>query len=218
MVLSFIFLDNCSFMGNLPIALALCLLPFLLGWLASTIFNKVGWLKTRVSELTTDNSGLNTKVNGLSSDVTDLRVKITQLESEISDKAEQIRKLRSDLMICEGERNAQKGKSAAIAPAKVATAVAAPIMFAGTKYKVDDLKIVEGIGPKIAELLNKAGIMTWKALSETAPSRIKEILDAAGPSYQIHDPSTWPEQAGLADNGKWEALKKLQDELDGGKK
>ena len=215
MVLSFIFLDNCSFLGNLPIALALCLLPFLLGWLAATAFHKVGWLKTRISELTSDNAGLSTKVSGLTSDVTDLRVKITQLESELNDKNEQIRKLKSDLMICEGERNVLKSKGGATAKA---AAVAATVMFAGTKYKTDDLKIVEGIGPKIAELLNKGGIETWKELSETSTDRIKEILDAAGPAYQIHDPSTWPEQARMADNGEWDALKKYQDELDGGKK
>jgi predicted flap endonuclease-1-like 5' DNA nuclease len=214
MVLSFIFLDNCSFLGNLPIALALCLLPFLLGWLAAQAFYKVGWLKSRISELTSDNNGLNVKINSLTSDNTDLKVKITQLEQELIDKSEQIRKLKNDLIICEGERNVLKSKTGAAAGA----AAAATVMFAGTKYKADDLKIVEGIGPKIAELLHKAGIKTWKALSETAPARIKEILDAAGPSYQIHDPSTWPEQAGMADNGQWDALKKYQDELDGGKK
>ncbi|MEZ4893307.1 MAG: DUF4332 domain-containing protein [Saprospiraceae bacterium] len=52
------------------------------------------------------------------------------------------------------------------------------IMFAGKKVKADDLKIVEGIGPKIADLLIKAGIKTWQALSETKPAKIKEILDA----------------------------------------
>ena len=86
MVLSFIFLDNCSFLGNLPIALALCLLPFLLGWLAATAFHKVGWLKTRISELTSDNAGLSTKVSGLTSDVTDLRVKIHNSSQNLTTK------------------------------------------------------------------------------------------------------------------------------------
>lgn len=215
MVLSFIFLDNCTFLGNLPIALALCLIPFLLGWLAATAFHKVGWLKSRITELTSDNSALNVKVNGMTSDLTDLRVKMTQLDAELADKNEQVRKLKNDLIICEGERNVLKSKGAATT-AKVAAA-AATIMFAGTKYKTDDLKIVEGIGPKIAELLNKAGIMTWNELANTSVDRIKEILDAAGPSYQIHDPSTWPEQSRMADNGEWDALKKYQDELDGGR-
>lgn len=214
MVLSFILLDNCSFLGNLPIALALCLIPFLLGWLAATAFHKVGWLKSRITELTSDNSALSVKVNGLTSDLTDLRVKMTQLDAELADRNEQVRKLKNDLMICEGERNVLKSKAGTGAKA---AAAAATIMFAGVKYKTDDLKIVEGIGPKIAELLNNAGIMTWNELSNTSPERIKEILDAAGPAYQIHDPGTWPEQARMADNGEWDALKKYQDELDAGR-
>lgn len=213
MTISFILLDNCTFMGNLPIALALCIIPFILGWLAGTIFNKVGWLKSRIGELSADNNNLSAKVSSLSSETTDLRVKITQLEAELADKNEQIRKLKNDLMICEGERNVLKA-NAGKGGGKPA---AATVMFAGVKYKTDDLKIVEGIGPKIADLLIKAGIETWKKLSETAPERIKEILDAAGPSYQIHDPGTWPEQARMADNGEWEALKKYQDALDGGR-
>lgn len=86
-----------------------------------------------------------------------------------------------------------------------------------SKYKQDDLKIVEGIGPKIAGLLVDGGITTWAKLSETPTSKIQEILDAAGPRYKLANPGSWPRQAGLAAAGKWEELKKLQDELDGGK-
>lgn len=88
----------------------------------------------------------------------------------------------------------------------------------GKNIKLDDLKVVEGIGPKIAGLFNKAGIRTWQALSETPVADCKEILDAAGSRYQMHDPSTWPEQAGLAAKGEWEALAVLQDSLKGGRK
>jgi predicted flap endonuclease-1-like 5' DNA nuclease len=216
MTFSFILLDNCTFLGNLPIALALCLLPFLLGWLAATAFHKVGWLKSRITELTADNNGLNTKVSGMTSDITDLRVRISQLEAELESKNEQIRKLKNDLIICESERNILQSKEST-GPGARAAAAAATVLFAGTKYKTDDLKIVEGIGPKIAELLNNAGIMTWKALAETSVDTLKDILIGGGPSYQIHDPSTWAEQSRMADNGEWDALKKWQDELNAGK-
>lgn len=86
-----------------------------------------------------------------------------------------------------------------------------------SKFKTDDLKIVEGIGPKIAGLLVDAGINTWSKLSETPVSKIQEVLDAAGPRYKLAKPGTWPQQAGLAAAGKWNELRKLQDELDGGK-
>lgn len=91
-------------------------------------------------------------------------------------------------------------------------------LFFGTTYKYDDLKIVEGIGPKIASILNNNGINTWKQLSETNPEIIREwLLEIGGASYKIHEPATWPQQAKLAFEGKFEALKELQDNLKGGK-
>jgi predicted flap endonuclease-1-like 5' DNA nuclease len=82
----------------------------------------------------------------------------------------------------------------------------------------DDLKIVEGIGPKIEQLLNKEGIMTFKQLADTSPERIKEILVAAGSRFQMHDPTTWPQQSAMAGDGKWDELKAWQNELNKGRK
>lgn len=87
----------------------------------------------------------------------------------------------------------------------------------GKKIKENDLKIIEGIGPKIEELFKTSGILTWKSLSETTVDRCNEILDKAGDRFRIHDPGTWPRQSKLAYEGKWEELKKWQDSLDKGK-
>ena len=78
---------------------------------------------------------------------------------------------------------------------------------------MDDLKIVEGIGPKIELLLNKEGINTWKALAETNAVYLRQILADAGDGFHMHDPATWPEQAALAQTGRWEQLAGLQDAL-----
>jgi len=83
--------------------------------------------------------------------------------------------------------------------------------------KLDDLKIIEGVGPKIETLLKDGGISTWAELAVAPVDRLKEILDAAGPRYQIHDPSTWPAQARFATEGKWEELKDYQEMLMGGR-
>ncbi|MEN0050930.1 MAG: hypothetical protein AAF806_27945 [Bacteroidota bacterium] len=91
------------------------------------------------------------------------------------------------------------------------------ILHNGKKYKMDDLKIIEGIGPKIESLLHAASITTWLELSETAADEIRTILIAENPRYRIHDPTTWDLQAGLASESKWEELKKLQDDLKGGR-
>ena len=85
------------------------------------------------------------------------------------------------------------------------------------RWKENDLKAVEGIGPKIAGLLNADGINTWRALSETSVERIQGILNAAGKRYQLADPTTWPKQAGMAADGKWDELTAYQDELNGGR-
>ena len=86
-----------------------------------------------------------------------------------------------------------------------------------TEISIDDLKLVEGIGFKIQEILNYNGIFNFKQLSELAPSTIKGYLEAAGSRFAMHDPSTWPKQAELAKDGEWPALRRLQDELDKGK-
>ena len=87
----------------------------------------------------------------------------------------------------------------------------------GKSIKENDLKVVEGIGPKIAELLNKDGISTWKQLGDAPVTRIEKILKDAGDRFAFHKPDTWPRQSSLAARGKWEELKKLQNQLDGGK-
>ena len=82
----------------------------------------------------------------------------------------------------------------------------------------DDLKKIEGIGPKIESILNEKGIFTFQDLSNTKKSTLKKILADAGNRFKMHDPSSWQEQAELAANDCWNLLKVLQDELDGGKK
>ena len=81
----------------------------------------------------------------------------------------------------------------------------------------DNLTKVEGIGPKIAGLLNDDGIWSWKQLADTTAGRIQKVLDAAGPRYRVHDPKTWPMQAEMCAKGQWEKLEKWQDEHKGGK-
>ncbi|MFT6370205.1 MAG: large subunit ribosomal protein L21 [Maribacter sp.] len=92
---------------------------------------------------------------------------------------------------------------------------AAPKKAAAPKAtKADDFKKVEGIGPKIAETLSAAGITTFAELAKAKPAKISEIIaDVRG----NHVTDTWPAQAKMAAEGKWDELKKWQDELDGGK-
>jgi predicted flap endonuclease-1-like 5' DNA nuclease len=81
----------------------------------------------------------------------------------------------------------------------------------------DDLKRIEGIGPRISQLLQDAGILTFGQLAAAEVARLREIIADAGLSA-LADPATWPEQAQLAADGDWEALQTLQDELAGGRR
>ena len=78
---------------------------------------------------------------------------------------------------------------------------------------MDDLEIVEGIGPKIAGLLNDAGVYYFYELAGMTPAQIQAILDKAGPNYQLAKPDTWPEQSAMAAANRWAELRRLQDDL-----
>jgi large subunit ribosomal protein L21 len=106
----------------------------------------------------------------------------------------------------------------ATAAAPVAAAVAAPAKASKKAAGGDDLVKIEGIGPKINELLLAAGISTFEQLANTPVEKLKEILAAAGPRFAVHDPATWPEQSALAAKGDWDAFKTLTDELNAGKR
>jgi len=108
-----------------------------------------------------------------------------------------------------GAKRTRRGK-------KVSTD-ASPTPATPKASKSDDLIKIEGVGPKIAEALAAAGLDTFAKVSESNADAIKVILDAAEGNFAAHDPGTWADQAKLAAEGKWDELKKWQDELDGGK-
>jgi predicted flap endonuclease-1-like 5' DNA nuclease len=81
----------------------------------------------------------------------------------------------------------------------------------------DDLKIIEGIGPKIEELLNREGIHTIEQLADTSIIRIAAILKKAGPRFQIQNPTSWPKQALLAKEQKWDELEDFKKRIISGK-
>ena len=134
-------------------------------------------------------------------------------------------KLQADLDACNGKLKAASSTAAAATIAAIAPAVEKDLPFdadaakaaMGKAVKQDDLKIVEGIGPKIEGMFHEGGIKTWKELSRTAVARCQEILDGGGDRYKVHDPASWPMQAKMAYEGKWAELAKWQDEHDHGK-
>lgn len=110
--------------------------------------------------------------------------------------------------IAETEKKATSSKKA------TATSMAGVL---GKKFTQDDLQIIEGIGPKIKEILHEGGVTTWASLADASVETLQGLLDAAGDAYTMHNPGSWPKQSALARDAKWIELKTLQDKLDGGK-
>ena len=89
-------------------------------------------------------------------------------------------------------------------------------LLGGREAKPDDLQAIEGVGPKIAGVLQAASITTFAQMAQSDVGHLQGILTEAGIS-RISDPSTWPQQAKLAADGDWDGLETLQDQLKGGR-
>jgi predicted flap endonuclease-1-like 5' DNA nuclease len=177
------------------------LISGILGYLLGRLFSKGGdnnaslSLQSDLDACRANTKNLSAKISGLEADLTSARASASaNMQSFASSVA-----------------------TNAAGLAAIAYNADAAFSVLGKKFKQDDLKIVEGIGPKIEELYHNADIKTWKELSETPVEKSQAILDAAGERYKIHNPSTWAKQAELCYLGKWQELKDWQDSLDGGK-
>lgn len=102
---------------------------------------------------------------------------------------------------------------------KAASINLAAAKAAGFSIKnADDLTIIEGIGPKINDLFKDAGLKTFAQVAKASVPQMRAILDKGGSRYRIANPSTWAQQAALANGNKWADLKKLQNALSAGLK
>jgi predicted flap endonuclease-1-like 5' DNA nuclease len=58
------------------------------------------------------------------------------------------------------------------------------------KNKKDNLRLIEGVGPKIESLLEREGINSFKKLSNSNVDELQLILKKAGDRYAFHNPTT----------------------------
>ena len=111
-------------------------------------------------------------------------------------------------------RGGKKAETSTEAKAASPTVVVEEVVAESSEVAADDLEIIEGIGPKIAGALVAAGVTTFAQLADMTPEAIQEIVSAAGIGSK--SPATWPQQASLARDGKFDELKTWQDELNAG--
>ena len=182
------------------------LLPFLLGLL-------LGWLIWgRFQKM----------VGELQAEVRRLKSRISELEAELEKCRAKGAELNSALTLCEGRlkeaKKAPVAKAAATpppppppppAPSKplgiASTPAAAPApapapapaaktnMYAA--LKPDNLQVVEGIGPKMNEVLKKHGVHTWAELGSSNFAQLRGCLLYTSPSPRDATLSRMPSSA-----------------------
>ena len=66
----------------------------------------------------------------------------------------------------------------------------------------DDLKVIDGIGPKLEKMLNTGGYFTYDQLATANNKDLKILFDAAGPLFRSYNPVTLKQKAKKAAEGK----------------
>lgn len=202
-------LNNIIFLHIIPLAdcwwywLLFSLIAFLLGLL-------LGWwlwykYRQRTVELEEEVASLKRRLTESEDNTTSLQYKLDELhKSELAVK-QKLSRCEGDNVILKG-RLEEAGLNLGSAPSDNYSSI----------FKSDNLQIIEGIGPKIEQVLKDAGIANWALLANSTVDNLVQILENAGPSFRIHDPVSWPQQAKLAHDGKWNELIAFQKSLDAG--
>jgi len=214
----------------------LWLLPAILGYLLGTVFNS--W-KSKYEGVQRDLDSCRNKSKSLQKELDDCRSKSSSLQSELDACRNKTNSLQSELDACRSKTGslqreldaclASKTKAPAAPPppapapppasstmgfAAVPTAPPAPEppkkTGAWAKLKEDNLQFIEGIGPKMNEVLNENGVSSWGKLADMDRDGLKAILAKYGDKYQIIEPGDWPRQAKFAAEGDWDGLIKYQ--------
>ncbi len=191
----------------------------LVGWLIELIIDFVFWRRRRAkpTSVHAELAETEAKVGQLEAQLAACQDDVERLdryERQFRECADALQRTQSRLAAAEAEvQNLQ----AALAEANLHLSERTSSFVAWRGFEPHDLQNIEGIGPKIAELLNAHGIYTFAELAETEVERLRQILQEAGPRYRLADPETWPAQARLAMKGDWAGLREFQSRLKGGR-
>ncbi len=193
------------------VMLVAALLGFLIAWFLRNI--KINKLQAEIDDLKAENERLRAELDALRVELNSCQTELDRVNGLNEALNSKVLRLTGDLDDCNKIRNELSLQLGANGPEFDGDAAKLAL---GKKIKLDDLTIVEGIGPMISQLLNNDGIHTWFELSQASVDRLQRILDDGGDRFAIHNPGTWARQAELAYMGKWSELKEWQDYLDGG--
>lgn len=208
----------------------LSLLAFLLGWLLHWLFT--GGLRARIDELTRERDNYHSAATKWESDYNSLKYKFEELQKDNNNLRSRLGSCEADKATLQARINAAKaesnrdlgadtetrgfGDAGLLAGGVVATRGGGEGGTYTDLFSEDNLQIIEGVGPKVEEVLKGAGIGTWGALAGTAVDRLKQIMEDAGSRFRLITPDGWPYQAKLAQEGEWAKLIQYQKYTDTG--
>ena len=185
------------------------LLGVLIGWLVEWVIDWWYW-RGRWQSATAD-------LEACRQDLAGERERTKMLQAKMQGFEDELKALRARIQQLESERDRFKDeRDAALAELRSQGSAAAAAAEA-QEGSVDDLKKIEGIGPKIEALLHGKGIRTFRQLAQTSVERLRKILQEAGSRFRLADPATWPRQAQMAADERWDELQDYQDALQGGR-
>ena len=134
------------------------------------------------------------KFNDLREDVLEQAKKVLNKGEELVDDALDTKKTTKKV-----KKNVTKAtktvKSAAKSTTKKVAAQAEKVVAKATDIVKDDLKLITGIGPKLEKVFNENGIMTFAQLAKVSETKIKTILEQAGPIFKNANFADWKKQA-----------------------
>ncbi len=116
----------------------------------------------------------------------------------------------------QGKVQSEKQVAAAVEPRSRPRKPAAPVealtpASLERPSRPDELEIIEGINPVIADRLRRVGIVTFRQLAKTSPEQLSEVLRVN--RLKLVETTSWPEQASLAAEARWGELQQLQQAL-----
>ncbi len=181
------------------------LLPALLGYL----WGMLQWsrYKTKSKKNELDLASASRRIVNLEKEITECR---SAYEKVIREKDKIITNQAANAKTLESKANQSELGSTPTQPAS--THVPADILHEtrpifGYAIRRNDLKVIDGIDPKIEKILHEAGIHDWYQLEKTDAKVLSTLVNNAGITAET---TTWPYQASLARQEKWNDLKELQ--------
>ncbi len=205
------------------------LIGVVIGWLLRSLRSKRQIAKARAAAT----SGVAGSRSGTQNDATELerlRIRLAELEPIVVERD----RLRAELQPIVVERARVRAAIDSVRPDPSADAmwssgerpasepppppdVRAAAAVLGREIELDDLRVVVGVGPAIESLCRRIGIRTWWDLANTETSLLRTMLTDARPGLAVDDSASWPLQARLLAEGRWEDFKALTDELAAGR-